>query len=181
MTPKERAVMQQALDALNYGLHVGFDESSESQIKKCTKAFQQSSNAIAALRQAISEAERADHIRDATQMVQAAEQEPVTDFKTWWQRDGQEFLYALNTTTDDDIKLVAEFAWNSAPSQREWKYDPETGEPLIAGWPLFSGLPQREWVSLTDDEIENIAGFKRGGTMVDFARAVIAAHKEKNK
>ena len=52
--------MKLALDALNYGLHVGFDESSESQIKKCTKAFQQSSNAIAALRQAISEAEQAE-------------------------------------------------------------------------------------------------------------------------
>ena len=34
-------------------------------------------------------------------------------FETWWEREGQEFLYALNTTTDDDIKLVAEFAWKN--------------------------------------------------------------------
>ncbi len=35
------------------------------------------------------------------------------DFETWWEREGQEFLYALNTTTDDDIKLVAEIAWKN--------------------------------------------------------------------
>ena len=34
-------------------------------------------------------------------------------FETWWEREGQEFLYALNTTTDDDIKLVAEIAWKN--------------------------------------------------------------------
>jgi hypothetical protein len=28
--------------------------------------------------------------------------------------------------------------------RRQWKYDPMTGEPLVDGWPLYSGLPQRE-------------------------------------
>ena len=37
----------------------------------------------------------------------------MSDFETWWQQEGQEFLYALNTTTDDDIKLVAEVAWKN--------------------------------------------------------------------
>ena len=37
----------------------------------------------------------------------------MSDFETWWEREGQEFLYALNTTTDDDIKLVAEIAWKN--------------------------------------------------------------------
>jgi hypothetical protein len=27
-----------------------------------------------------------------------------------------------------------------------------TGEPLIDGWPLYSGLPQREWQGLTEDD-----------------------------
>jgi hypothetical protein len=27
--------------------------------------------------------------------------------------------------------------------RRQWKYDPMTGEPLIDGWPLYSGLPQK--------------------------------------
>ena len=37
----------------------------------------------------------------------------MSDFETWWEREGQEFLFALNTTTDDDIKLVAEVAWKN--------------------------------------------------------------------
>jgi len=34
------------------------------------------------------------------------------------------------------------------------KYDPETGEPLIDGYPLFSGLPPAK--TLTDEEIYEI-------------------------
>ena len=41
------------------------------------------------------------------------EQAARQSFETWWEREGQEFLYALNTTTDDDIKLVAEVAWKN--------------------------------------------------------------------
>ena len=37
----------------------------------------------------------------------------MSNFETWWEREGQEFLFALNTTTDDDIKLVAEIAWKN--------------------------------------------------------------------
>ena len=48
----------------------------------------------------------------------------MSNFETWWEREGQEFLYALNTTTDDDIKLVAEIAWKNgaycaAPAARQ--------------------------------------------------------------
>jgi len=35
------------------------------------------------------------------------------------------------------------------------KYDPETGEPLIDGYPLFSGLPPPK--TLTDEEILKVA------------------------
>jgi hypothetical protein len=49
--------MKLALEALKFGLHVGFDESSESQIKKSGKAFDQHNKAITALRTAIAEAE----------------------------------------------------------------------------------------------------------------------------
>lgn len=40
--------------------------------------------------------------------------------------------------------------------QNDWKYDPITGEPLIDGYPLYSGLPKREWVGLTYEEIQEI-------------------------
>ena len=51
----------------------------------------------------------------------------MSDFETWWQQEGQEFLYALNTTTDDDIKLVAEFAWKNCAYKVE---QPVSQEPV---------------------------------------------------
>ena len=35
-------------------------------------------------------------------------------------------------------------------------YDPETGEPLIDGYPLYSGLPKREWVGLSYRDVMEI-------------------------
>jgi hypothetical protein len=49
--------MKLALEALQFGLHVGFDESSERQIQKGGKAFDQHNQAITALRQAIEQAQ----------------------------------------------------------------------------------------------------------------------------
>ena len=54
--------MKLALEALKFGLHVGFDESSESQIKKGGKAFDQHSKAITALRTAIEQAEKQEPV-----------------------------------------------------------------------------------------------------------------------
>lgn len=49
----EVAAMRLALEALRFALHVGFDESSESQIKKGDKAVQQHKSAIKALEAAL--------------------------------------------------------------------------------------------------------------------------------
>jgi hypothetical protein len=68
---------------------------------------------------------------------------------------------------------------HTAPPQREWKYDPMTGEPLIDGWPLYSGLPQREWQGLTKDEINNW-DLPDSPTVYEFAQFVEAKLKEKN-
>jgi hypothetical protein len=35
-------------------------------------------------------------------------------FETWWGETGQETLYALNTLTDADAKVLAEIAWQTA-------------------------------------------------------------------
>ena len=53
MTDQLRQAAQQALEALCFGLHVGFDESSESQIKKGGVAFDHHNRAITALRTAL--------------------------------------------------------------------------------------------------------------------------------
>jgi hypothetical protein len=62
--------------------------------------------------------------------------------------------------------------------EQEWKYNPMTGEPLVDGWPLYSGLPQREWVSLTDEEISEL--IRNTHNTGSFVRAIEAKLKEKN-
>ena len=64
------------------------------------------------------------------------------------------------------------------------KYDSETGEPLIDGYPLFSGLPPPPAKTLTDEEIDNIYeeffGFKpKDKYAVEFARAILKKASEK--
>ena len=65
------------------------------------------------------------------------------------------------------------------------KYDPETGEPLIDGYPLFSGLPHPV-KELTDEEIANTwDDVRKDATlkpsmkdMQDFARAILRKAQE---
>ena len=127
------------------------------------------------------------------------------DFETWWEREGQEFLYALNTTTDDDIKLVAEVAWEAAlaeQAEREpvaWMVTMENQDGTRKTFPLSGrykdvrdacdfGDPIPLYThpvrtkDLTDEEITNEwESMGRGlGKYTEFARAVIAAYKEKN-
>ena len=59
-------------------------------------------------------------------------------------------------------------------------------EPQVNGWPLYSGLPQREWQGLTDDQMfavlvsvdETAVRFPDG--FRQFAKAIEAKLKEKN-
>ena len=67
----------------------------------------------------------------------------------------------------------------SQQPEQEWKYNPMTGEPLVDGWPLYSGLPQREWQGLTDEEIDQVAA-SFGYGYIDVARAIESKLKEKN-
>ena len=70
--------------------------------------------------------------------------------------------------------------------KRQWKYDPMTGEPLVDGWPLYSGLPQRKWQGLTDEEVFAALVAVDGNTkrlapgFVAFYCAIEAKLKEKN-
>jgi hypothetical protein len=66
----------------------------------------------------------------------------------------------------------------TAPPQREWKYDPMTGEPLIDGWPLYSGLPN-PWQGLTDEEIKSLLWETRVDNL-KFARVIETLLREKN-
>ena len=64
------------------------------------------------------------------------------------------------------------------------KYDPETGEPLIDGYPLFSGLPHLV-KELTDKEITQVFNecYPNNAdgdvvTLIDFARAILRKAQE---
>jgi hypothetical protein len=47
---------------------------------------------------------------------------------------------------------------------------------------LYTSLPQRQWVGLTDEEVDNFlnAAWSKGVTPADFIRAIEAKIKEKN-
>lgn len=51
--------------------------------------------------------------------------------------------------------------------QNELKYDPETGEPLIDGYPLYSGLPKS---TLADDGNTGVASDDESNTDADTDR-----------
>ena len=53
-----RQALEMALEALEFALHVGFPESSESQIKKGEKAYQQHRAAITAIKEALAQPEQ---------------------------------------------------------------------------------------------------------------------------
>ena len=112
------------------------------------------------------------------------------DFEIWWEREGQEFLYALNTTTDDDIKLVAEITWkNGAYCSEQAEQEPVAWMNEINGFickektrsyhvPLYAAPVRTK--DLTDDEIHK-AFYSKNTGLINGIRAVIAADREKNK
>jgi hypothetical protein len=59
-----------------------------------------------------------------------------------------------------------------AELEKPHKYDPETGEPLIDGYPLFSGLPRPQTKPLSDEEITKL--HLQCWDEIEFARAIEA-------
>ena len=77
-----------------------------------------------------------------------------------------------------------------AELEKPHKYDPETGEPLIDGYPLFSGLPRPQTKPLSNDEILEMTIWNKNlyelyvemdkEDMIAFARAIEERHGIKN-
>ena len=118
-----RQALELALEALQFALHVGFPESSESQIKKGEKAYQQHRAAITAIKEALAQ----------------PEQEPV--------------------------------AWE--------QFYPDIGKPQLTHPPqgIYYTPPQRTWVGLTDEEMQDL--WDRYAHM-EMMRAIEAKLKDKN-
>ena len=84
----------------------------------------------------------------------------------------------------DELEALHQYVPSEAPAMirrlveeldKPHKYDPETGEPLIDGYPLFSGLPRQK--PLSDEEIRKIHCITDGNiNLIQFARAIEERH-----
>jgi len=196
MTPQQIDAMKLALEALQFAFHVGFDESSESQIKKGDKAGQQHRKAITALEEVLK-----DHaMQEVQRLGQEIEQEPVIDGNT---SDGYhtfnelyEFRKAYNIALfnewaangkcsvhkswrHDDGELCFGGGWfivvavlpqgqiSNHYEAKDWdlfhiqetgkalfEFDGHTGADVIERLKSYTAPPQRTWVGLTDEEID---------------------------
>ena len=63
--------------------------------------------------------------------------------------------------------------------QRNELRDKLFAEPTIHGWPLYSGLPQRKWVGLTEQEQSDIA-WEKDKSRIWIVTATEAKLREKN-
>jgi len=130
-----RQALELALEALQFALHVGFPESSESQIKKGEKAYQQHRAAITAIKEALAQPTSGDYAlgysigfgegHSAGKAFAQPEQEPVA--------------------TLDDLE------------QEIYENTRQFVSRDVMEWMLkryYTTPPQRTWVGLTDDEIK---------------------------
>ena len=95
----------------------------------------------------------------------------------------KEALEQPNLTYEDGFTHGYEAHRAEQALEQPYKYNPETGEPLIDGYPLYSYMPAPPWQGLSDDEIYNIAD-KHGMVFhvwwEQYGRAIEQALKEKN-
>ena len=135
MTTQTEA-LRLALEALQFALHVGFPESSESQIKKGEKAYQQHRAAITAIKEALAQPDQDEvdirsrlyqRIHELETQLAQPEQEPVA-----WMLEG----LGPDCGPYFEIYRDDEMGWRN---KKEWT-------------PLYTTPPQRTWVGLDPEE-----------------------------
>ena len=103
MTNEERKVIELALEALQFALHVGFPESSESQIKKGEKAYQQHRAAITAIKEALAQPEQ-----EPVATLDDLEQEIYENTRQFVSRDVMEWMLKRYYTTPPQRKPLTD-------------------------------------------------------------------------
>jgi len=106
-----RQALELALEALQFALHIGFPESSESQIKKGEKAYQQHRAAITAIKEALAQPEQ-----EPVATLDDLEQEIYENTRQFVSRDVMEWMlkrYYTNPPqrkplTDEEIGAILE-------------------------------------------------------------------------
>ena len=161
MTPKERDVMQQALEALEEMFH---SNSTKVAVEKYNTAHN-------ALREALAEQEKPLYRKVLREMLNAheqAEQEPVAWFVQYKNR--HEFVFGSKPEFIVDGVVEPLYA---APVSIAKQSETDSSSSLMRTTVRTKDL--------TDDEIaKKIPHQPVAINMIDFARAVIAADREKN-
>ena len=121
-----RQALELALEALQFALHVGFPESSESQIKKGEKAYQQHRAAITAIKEALAQPEQ-----EPVATLDDLEQEIYENTRQFVSRDVMEWMLKRYYTTppqrtwvgltDEEIADCAEKMEASDPTDSFWR------------------------------------------------------------
>ena len=153
MTTQTEA-LRLALEALQFALHVGFPESSESQIKKGEKAYQQHRAAITAIKEALAQPDQ-DEVDIRSRLYQR-----IHELETQLAQPKQEPV-----------------AWEQFyPDIGK----PQLTHPPQG---IYYTPPQRTWLGLTEEDLKLLSAEWRivyGAWMDDFARDIEAKLKEKN-
>ena len=98
-----RQALELALEALQFALHVGFPESSESQIKKGEKAYQQHRAAITAIKEALAQPEQ-----EPVPTLDDLEQEIYENTRQFVSRDVMEWMLKRYYTTPPQRKPLTD-------------------------------------------------------------------------
>jgi hypothetical protein len=176
-----------ALDALKFGLHVGFDESSESQIKKGGKAFDQHSKAIAAIRTAIAAAENQEAWKTSDTAYRPEglpqdfikhEVDSFDDWSEWICPDPTQYFMKCC-----DCGLVHEMQFNVVKYSKGDEcedFDDPSVQAVFRARRTTPPAAQRQWVGLTDEEIDKTYETQIWDARRSYARAIEAKLREKN-
>jgi len=175
-----RQALELALEALQFALHIGFPESSESQIKKGEKAYQQHRAAITAIKEALAQPEQepvAFYVYKPT--LPRGNLGNVSDSNLPW-------VYDQDPSSGYSARMLV---YTTPPQRTEQEQQIETLKRCLfqmqeAAKDLVKqakSLPSTQRKPLTDEEIMNIAkvsciGISPHEDTLNFAKVIEAVH-----
>jgi hypothetical protein len=171
-----RQALELALEALQFALHVGFPESSESQIKKGEKAYQQHRAAITAIKEALAQPEEeklhpvhigVDVTKEGT-AVTAFYRKPDAVMEMFYSQ-----FHPLAQPEQEPVATLDDLEQEIYENTRQF-VSRDVMEWMLKRY--YTTPPQRTWVGLTDDDEIPWDGVDAKS----FAKAIEAKLKDKN-
>ena len=145
-----------ALEALHFALHVGFPESSESQIKKGEKAYQQHRAAITAIKEALAQPEEeklhpvhigVDVTKEGT-AVTAFYRKPDAVMEMFYSQ-----FHPLAQPEQEPVATLDDLEQEIYENTRQF-VSRDVMEWMLKRY--YTTPPQRTWVGLTDEEANEL-------------------------